>query len=144
MPTEVSNLLEGNPWLLLIFGAAIAFRFIGGVLAEASESWAKVLAPVGGHRWRDRAERKKASRRSSKAQDYADMETQIARLSKRVTALATAMEVQEDYLIYDTEYHTTLEVQMVQNGYIMPPPRHIGWLEYKRQHTIPDVGGGVK
>lgn len=143
MPTEVSNVLDGNPWLLLIFGAAIALRFIGGVLAEASESWAKVLAPFGGHRWRDRAERKKAARRSSLAKDYIDMETQIKRLSKRVTALATAMEIQEDYLIYDTEYHTTLEVQMVQNGYIMPPPRHIGWLEYKRQHSIDDAKDGA-
>lgn len=144
MPTEVSNLLEGNPWLLLIFGAAIAFRFIGGVLAEASESWAKVLAPVGGHRWRDRAERKKAARRTSLARDYIDMQEQLDRLGRRVSKMSAAMEIQENYLIYDTEYHTTLEVQMVQNGYIMPPPRHIGWLEYKRQHTIPDVDGGGK
>lgn len=143
MPTEVSNVLDGNPWLLLIFGAAIAFRFIGGVLAEASESWAKVLGPVGGHRWRDRAERKKAARRSSQAQDYEDMHDEIRRLTRRVNTLAPAMEILEDYLIYDASYHMTLELQMIQNGYTMPEPRHIGWLEYKRQHTFSEPEGGA-
>lgn len=136
MPPEVSSLIDANPWLLLVFGVAIALRFVGGVLAEASESWAKVLAPFGGQRWHDRAKRKKSRVRRAIAQDYSDMQRQIDRLGRRVTTMADAQEIQDKYLIYDADYHMNLELLMVENGLTIPLPAHIGWLEYKRRHAV--------
>lgn len=128
MPDDVAALLQGYPWLLLVMLVAIVIRYVGQLLSEASESWAKVLGPLG-RRWRSKAER----RRVVEAADLADLRRQVDNLAPRVESMTEKVAMYDDYLQYDANWHRDIALHGAERGWEFPPPEHISFLAFMRQ-----------
>lgn len=56
---EVTALADRLPaWVLVLVAVAVVARYLGQMVAEASESWSRVLGPLG-RRWREQAQRRR-------------------------------------------------------------------------------------
>lgn len=124
----------------------IVFAFIGSRLAEAYEGFAKVLGPLGTY-WRRRAdERKKRDRADLKVlarevvseirpadyeqlqNDLALMQKQLERMMRRVADMQMTEDVNQAYLIHDTEFHFILDQMLAERG--IKPPKRIPYREF--------------
>ena len=131
-------LLDRYPWLLFLVVLVAALKWIGTALAESSESWARVLGPLGS-RWRARGQRAirvDDLRRAREAADLEDMRRQVDYLSSRVQTLSDGMDLRDDYMQYDAEWHATIELRRAELGWVFPPPPHQTYAEWRRARKI--------
>ena len=153
MPDDVSALLQDHPWLLLLVVIVVVFKFVGQALAESSESWSKVLGPIG-RRWRTRgvrrvnahqAERQKIAqelrkqiaedaeaRRAAEAADLSDMRRQTETLERLLRNMTELLALHDDYLAYVARWHRDTSLHAAAAGWVFPPPDHMSFLEFVR------------
>lgn len=130
MPVELADALNRYPWLLLIVVALAFVRYAGQLLAEASESWAKILGPLG-RRWRANGQR----RRERVAADLLDMQRQVDWLSERLEAVEEDAQMRIEYIAYDAEWHVRDRLHGIAQGWERMPPPHQSFLQFRQSHA---------
>lgn len=117
-------------WALVLIAALITLRYVGQVLAEASEWWARALGPLG-RRWRVRSERRSADVVSADLLVRVEyLAGQVQELRRHDRARSRREDQRDDYLVYDTQWHADLEQWAARNRVTLPPPPHMTFREY--------------
>lgn len=132
--------LERYPSLLYLVALVAALHYVGKVLAESSDTWAKVLGPLG-RRWRSRAvrdiERRKhahdvqVARTAHQEAIAEDLQRQIDYLNPRIELLYAEVASLHDYLAVDAGWHARAEVHLATLGVDVPPPPHQTYREWR-------------
>lgn len=110
-------------WLVIAITVLVALNFAGKTLAEASESWARVLGPLG-KRWREIGQRRASERndlREVRAADLADVTRQRDYFEARAQRCDADLNVREDYIAYDAKWHRETNLKAIEAGCEMPP-----------------------
>lgn len=135
---DLANRLPG--WVLVVLAASALVARLGQVLASASDSWAKLLGPLG-RRWRAQAERRTGRGDAVTA----DMQREIDRLTGRVDALVKRDQERdaEDrdrdlrehdrdrYLVYLIRRLKDIEMWAAEHLLDLPPPPVLSFDEWQ-------------
>ncbi|WP_146165192.1 MULTISPECIES: hypothetical protein [Nocardia] len=100
----------------------VAIGYIGRTAAETSETWARLLGPLG-RRWRERGERRRQIRieqREARAADLEDMTRQRDYLAGALDTCRSEHEATAGYLLYDARWHYDAELAAAAAGYESP------------------------
>lgn len=130
-PDLISN--AGPEWLVGLVAIAILLRWLGQVLAEMNESWAKALGPLG-RRWRNRGLARQEARAADRTARMADLEDMTRQRDALADALKDCRRGQADvydYLTYDADWHRRLRLTAAENGCQIPD--HETFLRWKDQ-----------
>lgn len=126
----------GPQWLVYLVLLAFALAFVGKQLSEASESFAKVLGPLG-KRWRKRLDDERATRLAAfkeeaklavnselgvaRKAEYASLKEQLINVLDRVAEMERNESIYEAYLIMDGEWHREVNIKLAEVGVLEPP-----------------------
>lgn len=134
--SQFTQLTEVAPqWLVLIVVVVVAINFIGRTLSEASESWARVLGPLG-RRWRERGLRRQEARKElseSRALDLEDMKRQRDYLGEQLESCRSEHEPKDAYIQYDAHWHRDISLRAIEAG--CEVPEHLSFLRWRAQNT---------
>lgn len=131
MPPEITALAP--PWAVGILVVALIILHLGRMLAEASETWAKVLGPLG-KRWRDRGLHRRQERLDERDARRADLEDAVRQRDTLAHALDACRDNQDDlwgYMVYDADYHRRLALSAAATGCTLPT--HLSFTQWKDQ-----------
>lgn len=134
-PEDIAKIVSNNPTLLTILGFLLIAGYVLKIVAQASETGAKLLGPLG-KRWReqgDRAARRASVRRSEENAVIVDLKAQVEHFVARVKALEKNSSQTNEYLVYDAEWHATNEIHAKEHGYNFPPPEHMTYNEFRER-----------
>lgn len=109
-------------WLVLIVVVAFALKYVGQLLSEASESWAKILGPLG-RRWRANGLKRQQERveaREIRAADFADVKGQLEYIADQLEQCRAASEQRDAFIAYDARWHRDLNLQAIEAGCEVP------------------------
>ena len=129
MPTEITQ--SAPEWVTLAIVVFVALNYVGRILSEASESWAKVLGPLG-RRWRERGLRRqeeRAAERTVRMADLDDMTRQRDALDSALGTCRSSQERQFEYIAYDAEWHRDLRLAAIEAG--CQVPEHKSFLQWR-------------
>lgn len=74
---DPNNLPQNTPgWIVLAAFIIVGLKYLAQFLAEASETWAKLLGPLG-KRWRRRGERRQAERAETAGGQITSLESDV-------------------------------------------------------------------
>lgn len=110
-------------WLVWGVAIVVGLNFALKTLAETSESWAKVLGPLG-RRWREIGQKRQQERsdlREVRAADLADVTRQRDYFEARAQRCDADLNVREDYIAYDAKWHRETNLKAIEAGCEMPP-----------------------
>lgn len=149
---EVLNLLP-QYIIYLVLGAFI-FGFVLKQVAEISETFAKLLGPLG--RWlrrkidqehKDRLEVFKQEAREAvdtelgvtRKAEYAELKKQLVNVLDRVQEMERNEALYEAYLVSDATWHREINIRLAERGVLDPPlPERLPFSEfeanYRREH----------
>ncbi len=132
MPNEIVQHLP--EWAVIAVVVLIALNYMGRMAAEASESWAKALGPLG-KRWRERGIRRQEERRAARTvrlDELEDLERDRDYFKSKSRKQEVRLMVLEDgYLPYDAAWHRDLRLTAVEGGCELPT--HKGYIEWLRE-----------
>ena len=119
----MDEILQRAPeWAVGAVVILVALGYIGRTAAETSETWARLLGPIG-RRWRERGQRRQEIReeqRELRAADLADMTRQVDYLVGALDTCRTEHEATAGYLLYDARWHHEAELAAAAAGYDSP------------------------
>ena len=129
MPSEAlsvdipADVLSASPeWLVGLVVALVLLNWLGRVLSEASETWAKILGPLG-RRWRGRAQHRqetRAAERTARMADLEDMTRQRDALDAALSDCRTNQSDAWDYIVHDADWHRRLRLSAAEAGCSIP------------------------
>ena len=131
MPTD-EILRLGPEWLVGLVVIVVVLNWAGRVISEASETWAKLLGPLG-RRWRARGLQRQEARAAERTARMADLEDVTRQRDTLADSLASCRQSQEitfDYLSYDTEWHRDVRLRAAESGCALP--EHRSFLRWKQ------------
>ncbi|WP_032368601.1 hypothetical protein [Rhodococcoides fascians] len=134
-PEDIAKIVSNNPTLLTILGVLLIAGYVLKIVAQASETGAKLLGPLG-KRWREqgnRAARRASTRRGEDNAVIADLRAQLDHFVTRVETLEKKSTQKDEYLTYDAEWHATNEIHAAEHGYDFPLPRHLTFNEFRER-----------
>lgn len=133
---DFTQALENAPeWLVLVVVLVVAFNFIGRVLAEASESWARVLGPLG-RRWRARGlrrQRERAELAEDRSRDLDDLRRQNDYLACQLNSCRAEHEPKDHFIEYDARWHREVSLRAIEAG--CEVPAHLSFLQWRQQNS---------
>ncbi|WP_411815480.1 hypothetical protein [Gordonia sp. SND2] len=132
MPTDLP--LDASPqWLVGLVVIIVILNWLGRAASEASESWAKLLGPLG-RRWRNHGIARQAKRAAEHTARMADLEDMTRQRDSLASALLTCRQSQEtafDYLTYDAAWHREVRLQAAESGCELPS--HLSFFRWKQE-----------
>lgn len=141
-PEDIAKIVSNNPTLLTILGVLLIAGYVLKIVAQASETSAKLLGPLG-KRWREqgnRAARRADARRSEENQVIQDLRARVEYFVEQVEELKehgrqkeAEYEVKDAYLAYDAAWHGNTRIHAAEMGYQFPPPDHMMFNEFRRK-----------
>lgn len=139
-PEDIAKIVANNPTLLTILGILLIAGYVLKIVAQASDTVAKLLGPLG-KRWREqgnRTVRKAAVRRAEDNEVIRDLKArveyfvgQVEELKKHGRDREVEYEMKDDYLTYDAQWHADNNIHAAANGYEFPPPQHMTFKEFR-------------
>ncbi len=131
--TELAPFLDKlPPWVLPVLAAVVFANYIARAAAESSETWARILGPVG-RRWRSRA----ARRAEGEAEDIRVLKRQVSNLAREVNRLTAKDQERREfedkiraYLTYDGTWHFRAQIAAASSGATLPD--HLSFTEWER------------
>ncbi len=133
MPNEIAAV--GPEWLVALAVALLVLNWVGRVLAEASESWAKVLGPLG-RRWRERGIARQEARAEASAvrmADLADVTRQRDYLDVELGLCRKSNELRATYIEYDAGWHRQTRLRAIEAGCDLP--EHQSYLQWREAQS---------
>lgn len=129
MPPQIAE--YGPQWLVVAVLVIVVLNYVGRMLSEASESWAKVLGPLG-RRWRERGSRRQQERAAERAApaDLKDMRRQRDYLDTELEKCRMANDSRADYIEYDADWHRDLRLRVIESG-CGELPQHKSWTQWR-------------
>lgn len=119
-------------WLVAIAIAILVFNWVGRMLSEASETWAKALGPLG-RRWRNRGVARQEARhaeRLGRMADLDDMTRQRDALDHALDRCRKSQESTHEYLAYDVDWHRNTSLSAIEAGCKLPEHKsYLRWRE---------------
>lgn len=110
------------PILILLITGGAALAYLGKILSEAYETWAKLLGPLG-RRWREKGHQRTQKRAQMSEDHLADVDS-LSRQLKYVRTRNEELEIDNqdlnDFLYEDHQYHQRLRLMSVDNGWNLP------------------------
>ncbi|WP_109527278.1 MULTISPECIES: hypothetical protein [Nocardia] len=109
-------------WLVGIVVVAFALKYVGQLLSEASETWSRLLGPLG-RRWRANGLRRQQERveaREIRQADFADVTRQLEYISTQLEQCRAATESRDEFIAYDARWHRDLNLQAIEAGCDLP------------------------
>lgn len=117
-----NDLPQGTPgWIVLAAFVIVGLTYLGRFLAEMSETWAKVLGPLG-KRWRERGLRRQEQRNADNGGrlDAIESDRDFYRARAR-----RAEQQHEQFLRWynecDQPFHRDLRIKAAESGCDLPP-----------------------
>lgn len=136
MPNEIFTHLP--EWAVIAVVVLVTMNYIGRMAAEASESWAKALGPLG-KRWRERGIRRQEERkqdRTVRLDELEDVQRDRDYFKQKSRKQEVRLVVLEDgYLPYDAAWHRDVRLSAMEAGCELP--EHKSYLEWLRQSGEP-------
>ena len=130
VPDEIVRF--GPEWLVVLVVVLVGVNYAGRMLAEASETWAKLLGPLG-KRWRDRGLKRQQERineRDARQADLEDMTVQRDNLSKALSGCRRQEHLMSGYIEYDATWHRDTRLRAIEAGCEMPA--HKSFLQWSK------------
>ena len=132
-----SDLPDGTPgWIVLAAFVIVGLKYLGKFLAEASETWAKILGPLG-KRWHERGARRQAERQAENSQRFESIESDLEFYRARARR---AERRNEQFLRWynecDQPFHHDLRIAAAENACGLPDWSPLS--EWTRDHHRED------
>lgn len=119
----MDDILQRAPeWIVGIVVILVAVNYVGRLAAETSETWARLLGPLG-RRWRERGLRRQEVRveqREARAADLEDVMRQRDYLAGQLDTCRTEHETKDSYLAYDARWHHETLLTAISAGCELP------------------------